>query len=219
MHNGSLLRWAVAEKTFPGLAHSGDQSLVKVAPDDVHVMAVIDGLGHGKDASVAAIAAVEAMEQCDSTRVDVLMERSHQALRRTRGAVASIAVFEPPRAATNGEHWRMTWVGVGNVKGILLRYQDDGSSGREWLLARGGIVGYNMPTLRPVQHPVFPGDLLVFATDGLRSSFVEAVKIPGLNDPDDMMQNVADRILEQAGRGTDDALVLVAQFLGNAASG
>jgi hypothetical protein len=52
--------------------------------------------------------------------------------------------------------------------------------------------------------------VLVLATDGIRHDFVANLN-PG------PPQAMADRILHQYAKGTDDALVLVAQYLGGGA--
>jgi hypothetical protein len=56
--------------------------------------------------------------------------------------------------------------------------------------------------------PVETGDLLIFATDGIRSAFTRALPLTG--SPLEM----ADYILAEHRRGTDDALVLVARYQG-----
>jgi len=49
---------------------------------------------------------------------------------------------------------------------------------------------------------------LVFATDGIGSGFLSDVS--AREEP----QRLADQILDRYGKGTDDALVLVAKYLG-----
>jgi negative regulator of sigma-B (phosphoserine phosphatase) len=56
--------------------------------------------------------------------------------------------------------------------------------------------------------PIRQGDTLVLATDGIRDGFTEGLF---LRDPP---QQIADHILARFGRDTDDALVLVACFIG-----
>jgi hypothetical protein len=56
--------------------------------------------------------------------------------------------------------------------------------------------------------PIRRGDTLVLATDGIRASFAEELS---LRDPP---QQIADHILARFGKDTDDALVLVARFVG-----
>jgi negative regulator of sigma-B (phosphoserine phosphatase) len=103
----------------------------------------------------------------------------------------------------------MTWLGVGNVKGVLLCSDGRGDHTRERLLLRGGVVGYNLPTLRPSVLPIARGDTLILATDGLRSALVEDL---ALGDPP---QQMADALLDSHRRGTDDAMVLVACYIGS----
>jgi hypothetical protein len=113
-------------------------------------------------------------------------------------------------AAFNAAESTVTWLGVGNVDGVLLRADSLANPRREFLLLRAGVVGVKLPTLQATILPVAPGDTLVFATDGVRNDFA------GHAHPSDPPQRTADRILSQHGKGTDDALVLVARYMGGA---
>lgn len=193
------LEWAVAHQSLDERHVSGDQYVVRFLPDRV-VVAVIDGLGHGSKAADAALAAVQSLQTSSLPSVIPLMKRCHEDLLRTRGAVISLASFHP----TEGT---LTWLGVGNVEGLLCHA--NGSASHERLLLSGGVVGYRLPTLRAVVLPLAPGDTLIFATDGIRSNFSN--DLPLTLSP----QAIADHILAQHRRGTDDALVLVARYVGN----
>jgi hypothetical protein len=164
------------------------------------LVGVIDGLGHGTEAAVAAREAARVLASRAGDPLEPLVERCHEALRRTRGAVMSLASLDARGS--------MTWVGVGNVDAILLRGAPGAEPRREALAARGGIVGYRLPALRPSTLPVSPGDLLFLATDGVRSRFAEDLRLQA--GP----QELADELLARHARGTDDALVLVARWLG-----
>src|SRR5882762_163907 len=122
-----LIEWGVATLALPGEAQSGDLHLVQPAGTGV-LVAVVDGLGHGVEAATAAQAAVAALERHASESPVALIERCHRALHGTRGAVMSVAVLGRSDAS-------MTWVGVGNVEGLLVH--GDGAaqsrSGRESL--------------------------------------------------------------------------------------
>src|SRR5438874_9809995 len=72
------------------------------------------------------------------------------------------------------------------------------------------IFGSELPRLHPVVLPIAPGDTLIFATDGIREGFAEGLP------PEAAPQQLADQILARHGKGTDDALVLVARYLGGA---
>jgi serine/threonine protein phosphatase PrpC len=102
----------------------------------------------------------------------------------------------------------MTWLGVGNVQGTLMRAAARNGNVRETLLLRGGVVGSQLPPLQATVLPVAQGDTVYFVTDGIRGDFAES--LTAKENP----QRAADRILEQFRNGNDDALVVVARLTG-----
>ena len=201
MHRAALIDWGVATLMLAGEQESGDLHLIKPVGTGV-LVSVVDGLGHGAEAAAAARAAVAALNRHAQESVLPLLQRCHQALAGTRGVVVSVALFDRADGS-------MTWLGVGNVEGVLL-YADSGRRrGRERLVTRGGIVGSELPPLRAEVLAVAPGDTLILATDGIRSGFADDLAIDG------PPQQLADQILARSGKGTDDALVLVARYLGD----
>ena len=194
------IEWASAGAALEGEVESGDVHVVAGFDGGV-LVGVIDGLGHGPEAAEAAREAARVLEELAGEPLSTLVEQCHQALRKTRGAVMTLASFDE-RAAT------MTWIGVGNVEAILLRSGRADPSTREGVALRGGVVGYHLPTLRESSLPVSYGDTLVLATDGIRSGFVAG--LAGQGTP----QEIADAILARYSRGSDDALVVVARYVG-----
>ncbi len=196
-----IIEWAVSERAFAGAARSGDQYLVEPLPGGV-LVAVVDGLGHGPEAFVAARRATEVAGQWADEPVDDILRHCHEALKGTRGAVMSLA-------ALRADEDRMAWLGVGNVEGALFRSApSDDRPEREALLARPGVVGYRIPSLRVAVLPIAPGDTMLFATDGIASAF--------LDDPPLHLspQQLAEDTLVRFGRATDDALVLAFRYRG-----
>ncbi len=179
---------------------SGDNYLVTPSPSGV-LAGVLDGLGHGDEAAQAAEIAVATLRKNVHQSLTSLFEICHSALKKTRGVVMSLASFDI-RSRT------MSWLGVGNVAGVFFRAKEELRPTHESLLLRGGVVGYQLPSLRVSVLPLMEGDLLAFATDGIRGTFSE-----GLSPADPPQQN-ADRILAGFGKETDDALVLVLRFRG-----
>jgi len=195
-----LVDYAVAKFVLPGQCESGDQHLVNSNQSGI-LIAAIDGIGHGEEAATAAKTAVSILKAGADEPVISLVERCNEGLRSTRGVVLSLASIEPERGM-------MTWLGVGNVSGVLMRAGAQKGSVQEVLLLRGGVVGSQLPALQASVLPVANGDTLVFVTDGIRGEFVEGLS--ALESP----QRAADRILKQHGRGNDDALVLVVRIIG-----
>ena len=112
-------------------------------------------------------------------------------------------------ASLNVVHELMTWVGVGNVQGILLRPGLTSTPQEESLLLRSGVVGVQLPPLQAAVLPLSAGDTLIFATDGIRDDFARALA------RNQVPQKAAEMILAQHRKATDDALILVARYLGN----
>jgi phosphoserine phosphatase RsbX len=196
----SSIDWGVGTRAFAGETESGDLHVVAEFAGGA-LVAAIDGLGHGSEAAAAAnVAAAVLRAHADEALID-LMPRCHEELRRTRGVALSIAAFD-------FDGGTMTWLGVGNVEGVLFRAGSAAEPAREAILLRGGVVGYQMPSLRATTLPVWPGDTLIFATDGIRGNFEQ--ESPLGREPRD----IADDILRRHGKATDDALVLVVRYLG-----
>jgi negative regulator of sigma-B (phosphoserine phosphatase) len=195
-----LVEYGMAKSILPGQGESGDRHLVCCGGDGI-LIAAIDGIGHGEEAANAAEAAISILKASPDEPVISLLERCHEGLRSTRGVVLSLASIDP-------KHGMMTWVGVGNVQGVLMRAGAKKGRVEEVLLLRGGVVGSQLPALQAAVLPIAKGDTLVFVTDGIRSEFVEGLST--LESP----QRAADKILKQHSRGNDDALVLVLRLTG-----
>lgn len=198
--SGQILDWGVASRALPGEAVCGDVHLIKPLPNGV-LVAVVDGLGHGAEAAAAAIIALDVLNRHAGEPLTNIIRNCHEALLRTRGAVITAAWLEP------GEG-RISWLGVGNVEAMLIRPGRTAQIPVARALLRNGIVGYSLPALQARTASVGPGDLLVFATDGVDVGFAETVAAGG------PPQRLAEGVLDRYFKGTDDALVLVARYQG-----
>jgi len=199
--DAGLLEWGAASITMEGQSESGDRALVAPFPGGV-LVGVIDGVGHGGEAAVAAETAVGVLRQRPGQPVDVLLQLCHEALKQTRGAVISLASFRA------GDH-TMSWLGVGNVEGVLLRPKSHAGRAIENILLLSGLVGFHLPKLYLSVTTVIPGDVLIFASDGIRPDFGRETA------PNESPQRIAERLCARHKKGTDDALVLVARYLGS----
>jgi len=194
------VEYGVAKFVLPGQGESGDHHLICCNQSGI-LIAAMDGIGHGEEAANAAKAAICILKASPEEPVISLVERCHEGLRSTRGVVLSLASIDP-------EHGMMTWLGVGNVQGVLMRAGSKKGTGQEVVLLRAGVVGSQLPALQAAVLPIAKGDTLVFATDGVRGEFAEGLS--ALESP----QRAADKILKQHCRGNDDALVLVVRLTG-----
>lgn len=192
----TLPKWGLATMPYPGESEYGDWYVVEPFRDGV-LVAVVDGLGHGHEAAKATRLAIATLEQYAHEPPEQLFLRCNDVLRPTRGATISMASFDRQRRT-------MTWLGVGNVSGRLVRADPANDARIDHLVLRGGVVGLNLPQLRPAVIAVASADILVFATDGVRLNFTEC-----LSSDSGPPQSLADQILQRYATDTDDALVLV----------
>ena len=102
----------------------------------------------------------------------------------------------------------MTWLGVGNVGGVLLRADVGNRPSRITLVPNAGFIGAEQarPTTRSV--PLALGDTVILYSDGIKDGFAESLVLS--NSP----QEIADFVIARHVKGNDDALVLVARYVG-----
>ncbi|HTE61923.1 MAG TPA: SpoIIE family protein phosphatase [Solirubrobacteraceae bacterium] len=196
------LELGIAERALPGEYRSGDRGVLAAYAGGA-LVAAIDGLGHGSGAAEAAAVAAEVLTAHPDDEPARLLAACHEALSRTRGAVMTLAWFDLDEA-------RLSWTGVGNVEGRLMRAVTPNPAQRgrptEGALTKGGVVGYNLPSIRVTSTPLLAGDVIVLATDGIDSRFAQAI-VAGAS-----AQQIAERILAEHGKRSDDALVVVVRY-------
>ncbi len=193
------LERGVAGLAIEGETRSGD--LAVFAPCPVGgLVAVIDGLGHGDEAAEASATAGEVIREHAAESAQRLFDRCHEALRRSRGVVMTVAWFDL-------EDLTVWWAGVGNVEARLVRGASVYGDRHDSALVMGGVVGYNLPPVRPGRIDLEPGDAVAFATDGIDPNYA------GTLTPNLPAQKLAERIFERHHKGTDDALAAVVRYV------
>lgn len=183
---------------MPGQSRCGDLHAA-VYGEGFALFAVVDGIGHGEPAAVAAESARRTIVAHPREALEDLLTLCHDALRPTRGAVMSIARIDL-------DHRELCWLGVGNVRGALCRAIAPGHRSPEELLLRPGVVGARLPRMRSAALPIHQGDTLILSTDGVRGDIADHAFARGPIDA------IARDILERGRTGRDDALVLVARL-------
>jgi anti-sigma regulatory factor (Ser/Thr protein kinase) len=116
-----------------------------------------DGLGHGWGAAEAAQEAIAIFQQRLMLAPGEILGYMHDALKKTRGAVAAIVEIRPKDQI-------MIYAGVGNISGVLLA----GGSSRS-LVSHNGTLGMTVPKIQEFRSD-WPSDaMLVLHSDGLHS--------------------------------------------------
>lgn len=178
-------------RPYKGLSICGDSFVIERRAGTV-LAAVVDGLGHGYESSVAAVRAVEVIRGHADLSVEAILRRCHQELRVTRGAAVGLLKIED---GGEGE-----FCGIGNIEVQALH----GQSPSVFCLA--GIVGHNVRTSKVMRVAMQPGDIYCLTSDGVSSRGNFKTCLPGLPE------TVARRIVEHWGKDHDDATAVVVGF-------
>jgi serine phosphatase RsbU (regulator of sigma subunit) len=161
-------------------------------------LAVIDGVGHGLAANVAAVRAIAAIDRDLSATplapLDALMSGCHRELHGTRGAAVSLCRFDPQAG-------KVSYCGIGNTS--FRRHPARSSPG----VSLPGVVGYMLRNIRVFEADMLPDDFFCVHTDGLTDAFpLSGYLRLGA-------QQAADRALQEHRKTTDDATVVMLRVL------
>ncbi len=193
---GGSVHWASASVPAAGETKSGDRAVV-FANRSGALIAVVDALGHGREASEVADIAVAAIEANAEDELPSVLLLCHRELRGSRGAVVALARFE---AADT-----LSWIAVGNVKTLIMRAQFGRTQAFATATAHAGVLGMHMPPTRSGGLVLRSGDVLVMASDGVIDVEMETGPWSSLGD-------AAARIVECNRVPADDAILIAARL-------
>ncbi|MGH9549076.1 MAG: SpoIIE family protein phosphatase [Terriglobales bacterium] len=196
----SFVEWGVGKKkNLPG-----DDSILPVVrstPSGLMV-AIVDANGRGEKPVTAAKNAAAVLEEWTHQSLTDVLNRVDKAVRGTTGVAINIAMI--------GLHAHtITWAGVGNVQGLLFHRSPAANPRYANLDLVPGLVGTPSFRSREMSQPVKPGDLLIFASDGLAANFIEALPIDG------RPRVVADQLLASYAQESRDTVIIVVRYLGS----
>ncbi len=181
----------VAHRTRPkrGEDKSGDAVFVRDEAART-LLAVIDALGHGAEAEDAASHALAFLESAPSDDgVKPLVSGLHRALRGTRGAAATVCLFE---------QGTLVGCGVGNVE---LRARGT----RIPFVLSPGILGSHHSALRLFRQPLGQGDYFAVFSDGIQRTM-------SLDGPREAsLEDRCDRLFDAYATPNDDVTLLLAE--------
>jgi anti-sigma regulatory factor (Ser/Thr protein kinase) len=141
---------------YPGERVCGDAWACHNSPDRI-LITIADGLGHGwaaADAAQEAIATFHARIECTPGEI---LSYMHDALRKTRGAVAGIAEIRPKER-------KLTFAGVGNISAVLVSPAKSQS-----LVSHNGTLGSIAARIQAFHFEWKPDSVLILHSDGLQT--------------------------------------------------
>ena len=179
----------------PGYVENGDAYVIHQYGQHC-LVGVIDGLGHGMPAQVAALAARRYVEAHADLPLDGIFRGTSIACRGSRGVVMALARFDWVEQT-------LEFASVGNIETRVL------DAGRPLdFIVRRGVIGHNAPSPRITTHPWPPEATLVLHSDGIPAHWGD-IDLAALAVVSASV--MAATLLRQLNRNTDDATVLVAR--------
>ena len=159
---------------------------------------VADGLGHGPEASRAAVAAADVLHRHPGESALRILDLAHARLRPTRGAAVAVIRHDVVAGAA-------TFAGVGNIAAAILE-----GSARRAMVSHAGIVGHNLRKSREYRYSWGADGLMIAHSDGLESQW-DLAQYPGIRDCHAAL--VAALLYRERARRRDDCMVVVARQL------
>ncbi len=180
---------------------SGDKWHVCHTDDGVYCL-LVDGLGHGFEASEAAKIAVDRFKGNQTLPPAVMIQTIHKSLRGTRGAVGAVAKI-------NFKENSLAYCGLGNISGILVHGAE-----RKHLTSLNGTLGYESRKILEFKHPWTESSVLIMHSDGLSSKVWDEASNMDLANTHSSL--IAASLYFRQTKRTDDATVMVVkQVKGN----
>ena len=152
------LKIAALAVPYPGEKFCGDSWCYHRTPERTLAL-LADGLGHGWEASEAAEEAVATFRKRLELGPGEILARIHDALKKTRGAVAAIAEIRPQEKT-------LIYAGVGNISAVL----HSGESSRS-LVSHNGTLGMTASKIQEFRAEWPTDGVLVLHSDGLQSKW------------------------------------------------
>lgn len=176
----------------PGEEACGDGFFFTQTKDHIRLF-LGDGLGHGPDAAKAVQRAGEAFLANDITDPVEIIRYLHPAVKKTRGLVGTVAVFD-----VKDRCWRLC--GVGNISTKIV-----GPSSLKAHMSYNGIIGLNVPNTLNVQEISYEkGQQVILCSDGIKSKW-DIVRYPAISRYD--LSITAATLIKDFARLTDDMSV------------
>lgn len=175
---------------------SGDIAVIVERPEYL-ILAVVDALGHGYEASRVAYTAGRLLSRIEASDPASIISSLHEELRGSIGAAAGIAVFMPD----TGD---LLFCGVGNINGRMFGSRESRLSGNP------GLLGETMRSQASQRLRLAPGDVFVMYSDGIRDRF-ELSDYPQLKYQS--AASIAKSLMDRFGKSHDDVSCVVLRYL------
>jgi anti-sigma regulatory factor (Ser/Thr protein kinase) len=187
------IRYSIFTRSKIGENFNGDNYFIKHF-EDRSLISVIDGLGHGKEASIASKKAVIYLSENYYKELDDIIRELHKFLKHTRGIAISLALINE----TNGT---LDYIGIGNV---MTKVFNSPQPIRP--INYNGTVGKALRSFKTLSYSWRVGNIIIMTSDGISTRYdVENGQISLNQHP----MLIAKKIFDIYNKKHDDATIIV----------
>lgn len=210
------LEFGIATRPYPGMEVNGDAFIINRWGTSA-LIGVIDGLGHGQFAHLAAETARQYVEAHYDQPLEALFRGVARVCRATRGVVMALARFNfgflvadsrmnnsaPLRSKIENRIFeiQLSFASLGNVEVRVF-----GNTEPMNFTIRRGVLGGSAPNVVVTEHRWDLSSLMVLHSDGLRTHWLWE-DFPGLAAQS--AEAIAQQLLSALAKDEDDATVIV----------
>lgn len=186
------MKIGVASRPVLGLNVNGDAYVAKEW-DGQTLLAVLDGLGHGREAEAASAKAKVYLLENNANDVERLISELHAHLRMSRGIAAGLVRI-------NRNAHSLLFCGIGNTDVHITGEPPMHPASLE------GIVGINLRKARKFEYQYSSIKAVVLHSDGISSKF----DISDFPEVYEQPQQTCEQIMAKYGKEYDDATIIIA---------
>jgi serine phosphatase RsbU (regulator of sigma subunit) len=187
----------VVRVSAPGEQVCGDDWATS-ARDGHSLVLMVDGLGHGHAAALAATEAVRIFQGHHSSEPAEILEAIHRGIRGTRGAALAIARIDLLQG-------QVRYAGVGNISSLVL---DTTTGDTRSMVSLNGTVGHVIRKIQSFDYSWGEDSVLLMHSDGIATHW-NLDRYPGIVRRHPSL--IAGALYRDHKRGRDDVTVLVAR--------
>lgn len=174
---------------------SGDTAVIREQQDLV-LAAIVDVLGHGREAHELAVVIEAFLKGHWNDSVVELMDDLHDHIAGSRGAGAGLCLVDLRSGL-------LRYAGIGNT--VIRKF----GSQELRLPSRSGIIGVNRRTPKEERMTMVPGDVVLLYTDGVKDRF-ELRDYPQLLHHS--AETIARTVIQRFGKDHDDATCIALRY-------
>lgn len=173
----------------------GDTGIIKEFDNKIFA-AVVDVLGHGKNAYRLTLVIEKFLEENYRQNLTHIMRDLHVHIKGSVGAAGILCLLDL-------DSGQLEYTGIGNLTIRIFGMKN------KRLLSGDGVIGYIMTTPKENMITLSPNDILLVHSDGINAHF-EAAEYPGIHTHP--AREIAAGVLDRFNKGIDDAICFALRY-------